>query len=100
MTQKIYHSGLDKMIEVYTVRSPANGKQIRYDNEDVEDGKAYYASIIAEYPNFARFNLDDAFSQEYARTVDASCYSGASGHVSQGECLSIFLRLLNQNFSS
>lgn len=99
MTQKIYHSGLDKMVEVYTVRSPANGKQIRYDNEDVEDGKRYYASIIAEYPNFSQFDLADAFSQEYARSVDASCWSG-SGHVSQGECLSIFLRLLNQNFSS
>jgi hypothetical protein len=100
MTQKIYHSGLDKMIEVYTVRSPANGKQIRYDNEDVEDGKRYYASIIAEYPNFSQFDLADAFSQEYARSVDASCWSGSGGRVSSGEGLSIFLRLLNQNFSS
>ena len=50
MTQKIYHSGLDKIVEVYTVRSPANGKQIRYDNHDVQEGKNLYDFIIQNYP--------------------------------------------------
>lgn len=100
MTQKIYHSGLDKIVEVYTVRSPANGKQIRYDNHNVQEGKNLYDFIIHNYPNLARFDLADAFSQEYARSCDASSWSGSGGYVSQGDYLSILLRLLNEKISS
>jgi len=100
MTKKFYHSGLDKIVEVYTVRSPANGEQIRYDNGDVEEGKSIYGFIVQNYPNLARFDLADAFSQEYARSCDSSCWSGNGGYVSQGDYLSIFLRLLNTKFSS
>ena len=63
MTQKIYHSGLDKIVEVYTVRSPADGKQIRYDNEDVIEGKVCYSSLMLKYPHIVDFDLEDAFSQ-------------------------------------
>jgi hypothetical protein len=55
---------------------------------------------VQNYPNLARFDLADAFSQEYARSCDSSCWSGNGGYVSQGDYLSIFLRLLNQKFSS
>ncbi len=79
----------------FTVRSPGNGQQLRYDlnSPSAEWGRESFARLAADWPGLAAQVVPDHYVQSYCRAADSASWSGLSG-VSETVCLEILLDLL------
>lgn len=89
-------STIDFSPTAYTVKSPGNGKELRYEGDhwewDIKRAKGLFEDLEGEYPALAKFVVPDHFVQEYCRGCDSASWSGSSFNGS----LEVFLRLANR----
>lgn len=79
----------------FTVRSPGNGQQRRYDlnSPSAEWGRESFARLAADWPGLAAGVVPDHYVQSYCRAADSASWSGLSGVSSAAE-MAVFLDLL------
>ena len=80
----------------YTVKSPGDGKSIRYEGEDwnmdIRDAKRIFAKVSEDYPTLTSRIVPDHFVQEFCRSMDSASWSGGRGGSTE-EVFRILLRL-------
>ena len=80
----------------YTVRSPGDGSQVRYEGEqwdwDIRRAKSIYEEFATDYPALAALVVPDHFVQEYCRGCDSASWSGSTFR----EWNEVFLELANR----
>ena len=82
-------STIDFTPTAYTVKSPGNGKELRYEGENWKNaigyGKEEFARLSEAYPNIARLVVPDHFIQEYCKEYDRNLWSGGRGFGVHGD---------------
>jgi hypothetical protein len=81
----------------YTVESPEDGAQVRYEGAhhegSIKDAKSRFRGLAKAYPHLAAKVVPDHFVQEYCAADDSGSWSGFGG-VGDDAVLEIFLGLL------
>ena len=89
-------STIDFTPTAYTVRSPGDGSQVRYEGEqwdwDIRRAKSIYEELVTDYPALAALVVPDHFVQEYCRGCDSASWSGSTFR----EWNEVFLELVNR----
>lgn len=74
-------SFIDFTPTAYTVKSPGNGQQTRYEGGgwkyDIETARKAFERFAMVYPNMARLVVPDHYIQEYCRECDSASWSGS-----------------------
>ena len=75
-------STIDFTPTAYTVKSPGNGQERRYEGDhwlfDISRAKSSFEVFSLDYPALAALIVPDHFVQEYCRGCDNAAWSGSS----------------------
>ena len=90
-------SNIDFTPTAYTVESPEDGAQVRYEGAhhegSIKEAKRRFHGLMKAYPHLAVKVVPDHFVQEYCAADDSGAWAGR-GRVDDDIVLEIFLGLL------
>jgi hypothetical protein len=90
-------STIDFTPTAYTVESPEDGAQVRYEGShhegSIKESKRRFLGLAKAYPHLAAKVVPDHFVQEYCAADDSGAWAGR-GRVDDDIVLEIFLGLL------
>ena len=82
-------SNIDFTPTAYTVESPEDGAQVRYEGahheDSIKEAKRRFHGLMKAYPHLAVKVVPDHFVQEYCRDYDRNLWSGGRGFGVHGD---------------